>query len=160
MKLCNYHLVFGGCSGKAPRPVTRVFLVCGAIIFELTLSGLAYWFFYDISEEYEGSWEDFSMDEIVLLRELSIGAVAAILGFVSEFILASVYARYDRRRDYFIHLIICLVCGAAILCMSVLFTYHWSLRWSFAFIIAVVFEMTAGQTGMMGIIAVFYNGRV
>jgi len=83
-------LVFGKCSGRNTSVTTRAFIVCGALIFEICLTGIIYLYQYDVEESYEDDW---TPDDIDVGREVSYGALAAAIGVSMSFILTFIYAK-------------------------------------------------------------------
>ena len=141
---CGKHLVCGA-TRPWPNAVNRSLLVCGSLIMEITMIGVVYYSQYEVSESHTN---DFSLDELELIREVGIGSFAAAAGISISCVLTIIHGKKESSGIFLSSLFVLV--NTVITCyLSVIFNEIWSLTWMVSWLIAAMAELIIGQTILM-----------
>jgi len=107
--------------------------------------GVVYYSQYEVSESHTN---DFSLDELELIREVGIGSFAAAAGISISCVLTIIHGKKESSGIFLSSLFVLV--NTVITCyLSVIFNEIWSLTWMVSWLIAAMAELIIGQTILM-----------
>jgi len=146
-KVWDGHLLWQKCSNRSPSPTVRALIICSSLILEIMLTGSVYYSQYIVADSYE---EDWSFEELSLLRELAVGLVCAISGLSISSIFVIVHSKVPKC-GWFLSFLMIFFSSCQIIYMALVFNKVWSMVWMSGWILCAVFDLAIGHLIVMWI---------